>query len=83
MAPISKPDTPREHPIVAWVSILAIVAVVLLIVWARFEVHGTQDLESALTESRSKPSPDADKNPRGADVDDAVAAGRWATGVTP
>jgi hypothetical protein len=89
MTPVLKPDSDREHPIVAWAGILAVALAILLILWARFEVHGTQDLEEALSQDEAaarpatpKPSPDTDKS-RQTDVDDAVAAGRWAAGFTP
>jgi hypothetical protein len=71
------------------VGILAVLLAILLILWARFEVHGTRDLEAALSQSdphpaagRPKPSPEADKARDRTDVDDAVAAGRWATGFS-
>ncbi|MEO8717243.1 MAG: hypothetical protein ABI423_03380 [Burkholderiales bacterium] len=90
MTPTLKPDPDREHPIVAWASILAVAVAILVIVWARFEVHGTQDLEEALTEEPPapatnllKPSAEADKSPREKELDEAVAAGRWATGFSP
>jgi hypothetical protein len=85
-----KPESNGEHPIIAWVSILAVLVAILLIIWARFEVHGTQDLEDALSQdapspaaSNAKPSPQADKSSGATKVDDAVATGRWATGFSP
>lgn len=82
-----KPQANREHPIVAWVGILAVLVATLLILWARFEVHGTRDLEEALSQeaapAKPKPSPEADKSSREAKVDEAVATGRWATGFSP
>ncbi len=85
-----KPQPNGEHPIVAWIGIFAIVVAILLILWARFEVHGTQDLEQALSQDaaapgavKPMPSPDADKRERETKVDDAVAAGRWAAGFSP
>lgn len=83
MAPALKPDTHREHPVIAWLGILAVALSILLILWARYEVHGTHDLESALAETPPKPSPHADSKPQRADIDDAVAAGRWAAGFSP
>lgn len=84
-----KSDSNGEHPVIAWVGILAIVVAILLILWARFEVHGTQDLEEALTQDaapapavKPKPSPEADKS-HGSRVEEAVAAGRWAAGFSP
>jgi hypothetical protein len=90
MAPTLKPEPPHEHPVVARIGILAILLAVLGILWARYELYGTRDLEQALadpepraTVSRAKPSPDTDnKGKRKSDVEDAVAAGRWATGFS-
>lgn len=89
MAPTLKPEPPHEHPVVARIGILAILLAVLGILWARYELYGTRDLEQALGEpkpraavGRTKPSPDADRAGRRSDVDDAVAAGRWATGFS-
>jgi hypothetical protein len=83
MAPALKPDAPQEHPVIAWLGILAVALSILLILWARYEVHGTHDLESALAETPAKPSPDADREAARKEVDDAVAAGRWAAGFSP
>lgn len=87
MAPTLKPEPPHEHPVVARIGVLAILLAVLGILWARYELYGTRDLEQALdapkqraADARLKPSPDADRVGRKTDVDDAVAAGRWATG---
>lgn len=83
MAPALKPDAPQEHPVIAWLGILAVALSILLILWARYEVHGTHDLESALAETPVKPSPDADREGARKELDDAVAAGRWAAGFSP
>lgn len=83
MAPTLKPDPHREHPVIAWLGIFAVALSILLILWARYEIHGTHDLESALAEAPPKPSPDADRTPPRPEVDDAVAAGRWAAGFSP
>jgi hypothetical protein len=40
----------KEHPVVAVIAVIAIVAAMLLIAWVRLEVHGTEDIEAALTE---------------------------------
>lgn len=87
MSPALKQESEVEHPVVAWVGILAVLLAILLILWARFEVHGTRDLEAALSQgdprpaaARPKPSPQADKAKGSSAVDDAVAAGRWAAG---
>ena len=39
-----------EHPVVAIFAVFAMIAAMLLITWARLEVHGTGDLEAAFTE---------------------------------
>jgi hypothetical protein len=90
MTPTLKPDSNREHPIIAWAGILAVVVAILLILWARIEVHGTQDLQEALSQDSAapgantlKPSSQADKSRREREVDEAVAAGRWAAGFSP
>jgi hypothetical protein len=91
MDPGLKPETDREHPVAAWVGIVAILVAILLILWARIEIHGTRDLERTLSADepcngteRRKPSPAADKKAaRDSEVDDAVATGRWATGFHP
>jgi hypothetical protein len=90
MTPALKPGPDPEHPIVAWMGILAVALAILLILWARFEVHGTQDLEQALSQdgagpaaAKPKPSPEADGKSHASKVDEAVAAGRWAAGFSP
>lgn len=83
MAPDLKPDTRGEHPVIAWLGILAVAISMLLILWARYEVHGTHDLEAALAEGPPPPSPVADKVARASEVEDAVAVGRWAAGFAP
>ncbi|HZN87152.1 MAG TPA: hypothetical protein VFB53_10265 [Burkholderiales bacterium] len=90
MAPSLDPHTGHEHPLVAWTSILAILAAILLISWARIEVHGTGDLEAALTAGDADAasawrnlSPERDRTPHEKAVDKALAAGRWAAGFSP
>ena len=46
------PGPNNEHPVVAVIAIIAILAAILLIAWARLEVHGTEDLEEALSEAQ-------------------------------
>ena len=72
------PGPQDEHPVLAVVALIAVVAAMLLILWARIEVHGTGDLEATLAEPVS---PARDSGGATAhDVDDAVATGRWAAG---
>ena len=77
-----------EHPVVAVLAVVAIVAAILLIAWARLELHGTEDLEAALTETPVHS--DLPLAPRAADkpddqreVDAAVTSSRCATGFSP
>ena len=78
---------PHEHPVVAVIAILAILAAMLLITCARLEVHGTEDLEAALTEPFSSelplaPRPDL-KPDEERELEAAVTASRFATGFSP
>lgn len=81
------PD-PHEHPVVAWIAIIAIIAAIVLIMWARLEIHGTDDLEAALAEPPArgdragapKPDPRPDEE---RDLDAAVMSSRFATGFSP
>ena len=78
---LEPPPPPNgEHPIVAVLAVVAIVLAILLISWARFEVHGTGDLEATLTEEAT-PSDEKTKDER--DIDEAVTANRFATGLSP
>jgi hypothetical protein len=69
-----------EHPIVAALAIIAMVAAVLLIMWARFEVHGTDDIEAALSEPAANPEAKSDE---ALDLEAAVTSSRFATGFSP
>ena len=74
------PQPPNdEHPVIAILAVIAIVAAILLITWARFEVHGTGDIEAALTEDGPiQPASDEQR-----ELDAAVTSNRFATGVSP
>ena len=81
------PD-PHEHPVVAVIAIIAILAAILLIAWVRLEVHGTQDIEAALTEPVAEgelpAAPRRDLKPDDErEVDAAVTSSRFATGFSP
>jgi hypothetical protein len=81
------PD-PHEHPVVAVIAIISILAAILLITWARLEVHGTGDIEEALIEPvvqaelgavlKPEPKPEEER-----EVDAAVTSSRFATGFSP
>jgi hypothetical protein len=74
-----------EHPVIAVIAIIAIVAAMLLIAWARLELHGTDELEAVLTDTpaasdlptvpRAGAMPDEER-----EVDAAVTSSRFATG---
>lgn len=77
-----KPD--REHPVVAWIAVAAIACAMVLIAWARFEVHGTDDLQATLYEEPdARESPQGDRAGHEAQIDDAVTASRWASAFSP
>jgi hypothetical protein len=84
----STPDPRREHPVTAIIAVLAIYVAILLITWARIEVQGTGDLEEALVEAQAQPGvpalPPRDmKAGEEREVDAAVTASRFATGLSP
>ena len=84
----STPDPRREHPITAIIAVMAILMAILLITWARIEVHGTADLEEALVEPQAQPGvpplrPNEIKDAGEREVDAAVTSSRFATGLSP
>ena len=84
MVPITTPEAKREHPVVAWIAVAAIACAMVLITWARFEVHGTGDLAAALYEEQHAiPPTQGEAAGHRAQVDEAVSASRWATGFSP
>ena len=73
------PQPPKdEHPIIAALAIVAIVAAIVLITWARFAIHGTEDLEATLTEGPLAAPSDEQR-----ELDAAVTSNRFAGGVSP
>jgi hypothetical protein len=74
------PQPPNdEHPVVAVLAVIAIIGAIVLITWARFEVHGTGDIAAALTEDGpTEMQPDDQRA-----LDAAVTSNRFATGVSP
>ena len=84
------PGPNKEHPVVAVLAVIAIIAAMLLIAWARFAVHGTDDLEEAileplLTEEQVEAQAlRADTRlPEEREVESAVTSTRFATGFSP
>jgi len=83
--PPPPPGSNGEHPIVALLAVLAIIVAILLIAWAGVEVHGTGELEAALSEAGAGKAP-AHGNARTKkqrEVDEAVTSSRFATGFSP
>ena len=75
------PAPDKEHPVVAVIAVIAIIAAMLLIAWARIEIHGTGDIEAALAEPAEvqiQPKSSAEQ-----EVDAAVTSSRFATGFSP
>jgi hypothetical protein len=68
-----------EHPVVAIFAVFAMIAAMLLITWARVEVHGTGDLEAAFTEG----APFENLPDRQRELDAAVTSNRFAAGISP
>lgn len=85
-----EPQADQEHPVVAWIAVIAIVAAILAIAWARVAVHGTHDLEAALSDDPASAAARAaqvsaqhDRTEQDAQVEDAVTASRWASAFSP
>jgi len=82
------PGPNKEHPVVAVLAVIAIIAAMLLIGWARLAVHGTDDIEEVLLEppmtEEQSATPRADgKLPEEREVESAVTSTRFATGFSP
>lgn len=81
------PSHEPEHPIVAWIGVAAIVVAIIVIVWARLEVRGTSEIESALTPRPHAVKPNAkpkagNKVEKRSEAEAAAAKSRWATGFS-
>jgi len=66
--------------VTAALAVLAILVAIVLIAWARVEVHGTADLE-ALVEEHSTMSNAGEAGEAGA-AENEAASSRWATGFS-
>ncbi len=78
-----------EHPVVAWVGLVAIVLAVLLIVWARLAVRGAEDSEPVMESgATAAPFAPAAKDPAGekggskSPAESDAVRSRWATGFS-
>jgi hypothetical protein len=85
--PHPRPEDAREHPIVAFLAVVAILLAILVIAWARIAVHGTADLEATLAEPRAEhapvPPPEQSHTAEERQVHEAVTSSRFATGFSP
>jgi hypothetical protein len=73
------PQPPKdEHPIVAVLAVVAIAAAIMLIMWARVALHGTEDIEAALTDGPLAQTTDEQR-----ELDAAVTSNRFAGGISP
>lgn len=83
--PPPPPGHNGEHPIVALLAVLAIIVAILLIAWAGVEVHGTGELEAALSEAGAEKAPAHGhaRTKKQREVDEAVTSSRFATGFSP
>jgi hypothetical protein len=75
------PAPKREHPVTAVLAVIAILLAILLIAWARVEVHGTADLEALAEESDGATSRSTILNGDKA-AENEAASSRWATGFS-
>src|SRR3954464_2983289 len=69
-----RPKPNSEHPVTAALAVVAILVAIVLIAWARVEVHGTQDLEALVNEQPVVSHTGSAEN--------EAASSRWATGFS-
>ena len=73
------PRPPKdEHPIVAILAVVAIAAAIMLIMWARVALHGTEDIEATFTDGPLTQGTDEQR-----ELDAAVTSNRFAGGISP
>jgi hypothetical protein len=72
------PEPNGEHPVTAIMAIVAILVAILVIAWARVEVHGTEDL-AVLVEEEAPVRPAPPSTPA---AENEAASSRWATGFS-
>ena len=73
-----RPAPGGEHPVTAVLAVVAILLAILLIAWARVEIHGTEDLIT-LVEDQAPPHSTMSNS----DVaENEAASSRWATGFS-
>jgi len=74
------PEPNGEHPVTAVLAVVAILLAILLIGWARVEVHGTDDL-ATLVDEQAEYSVPRSASPNAA-AENEAASSRWATGFS-
>ena len=75
------PEPNGEHPVTAVLAVVAILLAILLIAWARVEVHGTDDL-AALVDEAPQPSSQHSTMSNSGAAENEAASSRWATGFS-
>ena len=75
------PTPKTEHPVTAVLAVVAILLAVLLIAWARVEVHGTADLAGLADDEDESTSHSTILN-GGKAAENEAASSRWATGFS-
>ncbi|MGA8051048.1 MAG: hypothetical protein WCA09_12815 [Burkholderiales bacterium] len=77
----------RDHPVAGWVGLIAIAITIVLLVWVRLAVIGSQDIEEVFAETPDAAGPDKgageEQAPPDHEIDEAVMSSRWATGFSP
>jgi hypothetical protein len=81
------PEPDGEHPVTAVLAVVAILLAILLIAWARVEVHGTDDLAALVDEETQyvvlpSAGPNAGAGPDTGAAENEAASSRWATGFS-
>ena len=72
-----------EHPVTAVLAIVAILLAILLIAWARVEVHGTEDLAALVDEEPQQAGePQRSTMSNSGAAENEAASSRWATGFS-
>ena len=70
------PPPDGEHPVIAAIALLAMLAASLLIVWAMVAVHGTEEFAALLEVGAARSSAMSNS------AQDEAASSRWATGFS-
>jgi hypothetical protein len=71
------PEPNGEHPVTAVIAVAAILIAMLLIAWARIEVHGTDDLAAFVEDE-----PERSTMSNTGAAENEAASSRWATGFS-